>query len=64
MWHYFSKKMEEKKPPQVSQPPKEGTSEDVALATEVQRINRLLEIENLDWTRQLKQAVSVDFLSF
>ena len=64
MRYYYSKRMEEKKPPQASQPPEAGTSEDVALATEVQRTNRLLEIENLDWTRQLKQAVSVVFLSF
>ena len=54
--------MAEEKPSQPPQPHEAGTSEDVALATEVQQTNRLLEIENMDWTRQLKQAVRVFFL--
>ena len=29
-----------------------------ATASEVQRVNRILEIESMDWERQLQQAVS------
>ena len=35
----------------------EASAED--LASEVHRVNRILEIENMDWERQLQQAVSV-----
>ena len=39
-----------------SQSPKvEATAGDVV--GEVQRVNRILEIENMDWERQLRQAV-------
>ena len=40
----------------------EASAEDVA--GEVQRVNRILEIENMDWERQLKQAVSESFYSW
>ena len=40
----------------------EASAEDVA--SEVQRVNRILEIENMDWERQLKQAVSEHFYSW
>ena len=59
MRYCSDKKME---PSTSSQPSGGGTSDDVAVATEVQRTNRLLEIENMDWQWQLKQAVSA-FLS-
>ena len=59
MRHYSDKKME---PSTSSQPSGGGTGDDVA--TEVQRTNRLLEIENMDWQRQLKQAVSVPLFYF
>ena len=59
---YYSAKMEEAKPSSSSQPTEEGASDDVVVATEVQRTNRLLEIESMDWARQLKQAVSLAFL--
>ena len=39
----------------------EASAEDVA--SEVQRVNRILEIENMDWEWQLKQAVSERFYS-
>ena len=54
--------MEEAKPSQSSQPTEGGTIGDTTVTTEVQRINRILEIENMDWSRQLKQAVGVNFL--
>ena len=31
------------------------------VASEVQRVNRISEIENMDWERQLRQAVSEHF---
>ena len=37
-------------------PKVEAKAEDVV--SEVQRVNRILEIENMDWERQLRQAVS------
>ena len=54
--------MEEAKPSSSSQSAGEGVRDDVVVATEVQRTNRLLEIESMDWARQLKQAVSLVFL--
>ena len=56
--------MAEDHPPQSSQPLEGKAREDSAVTSEVQRINRILEIENMDWTRQLKQAVSVYFTPF
>ena len=52
--------MEKDKPSASSQ----STAEDVAVTSEVQRINQILEIENMDWSRQLKQAVSASFQNF
>ena len=40
----------------------EASAEDVV--SEVQRVNRILEIENMDWEQQLKQAVSESFYSW
>ena len=37
---------------------KDQPSQDVTVTSEVQRINRILEIENMYWARQLKQAVN------
>ena len=64
LMRYYSSKMEGVKPTSSSQPTEEGASGDVAIATEVQQTNRLLEIESMDWARQLKQAVSVTPLLF
>ena len=48
--------------------PSQGTSQMEAsaedMASEVQRVNRILEIENMDWERQLKQAVNEHFYSW
>ena len=48
--------------------PSKGTSQMEAsaedMASEVQRVNRILEIENMDWERQLKHAVSECFYSW
>ena len=52
--------MEEAKPSQSSQPTEGGTAGDTTMTMEVQRINRILEIENMDWSRQLKQVVGVN----
>ena len=44
-------------------PTEEETRADAdVIASEVQRVNQILEIENLHWERQLKQAVSVFLL--
>ena len=59
---YYLNKMAEDKPAQPSRPVKGEASEDVTVTTEVQQINRILEIENMDWARQLTQAVGVRFL--
>ena len=58
---YYFKKMAEAGPSSTStKPTEEETRADTdVIASEVQRVNRILEIENLDWERQLKQAVSV-----
>ena len=40
----------------------EASAED--MVSEVQRVNRIVEIENMDWERQLKQAVSEGFYSW
>ena len=63
MCHYF-KKMAEAGPSSTStNHTEEETRADAdVIASEVQRVNRILEIENLDWERQLKQAVSVFLL--
>ena len=58
--HYYSSKTEEAKPSQSSQPTEGATAGDTTVTTEVQCINRILEIENMDWSRQLKQAVGVN----
>ena len=48
--------------------PSKGTSQMEAsaedIASEVQRVNRILEIENMDWEQQLKQAVNEHFYSW
>ena len=49
--------MEGAGPSRPSPPGPAGTG-DPSVTSEVQRINRILEIENMDWARQLKQAVS------
>ena len=53
----FSRAQPVKDPSQSSEetPKVEATARDVA--SEVQRVNRILEIENMDWERQLQQAV-------
>ena len=57
--------MAEDRPPPPSSQPLEGKArEDSTITSEVQRINRILEIENMDWTSQLKQAVSAHFTRF
>ena len=53
----FSRVQTVKDPSEPSEetPKVEAKAEDVA--GEVQRVNRILEIENMDWERQLRQAV-------
>ena len=64
---YYFKKMEpgtsSAPDPVVPEGEGEASTADVdRIASEVQRVNRILEIENLDWEWQLKQAVSVVLL--
>ena len=56
----------ETNPPEYNPPkPSQGTSQMEAsaedVASEVQRVNRILEIKNMDWEWQLKQAVNECF---
>ena len=66
LMRYYFKKMAEAGPSSTStNPTEEETRVDAdadVIASKVQRVNRILKIENLDWERQLKQAVSVFLL--
>ena len=69
MRHYFSKKMAEATKSQEStsvEPPDEAPNVEAGaedVASEVQQVQRILEIKNMDWERHLSQAVSVLFIT-